>query len=147
MECVKLYMNHKILSATVYRVILDNYVILYENVRTIFKIFLIECVGFSLCTNIIILIFIYIYLVCGGYFHESNGTIRYPESNKTSTYMGDLNCLWVIDVDPPNIILLSFSWIDIEKSEITSDCLFAWVEVKKAYIVVFTVISINFTVF
>lgn len=66
-------------------------------------------------------------LECGGYFFSTNGTIKYPESNTTLEYKSNLNCAWIINVSPTNIVNISFNWIDIENS---TDCSFDSITVQ-----------------
>jgi len=64
---------------------------------------------------------------CGGYFDTSNGSIQYPESNTTLTYQSNMNCAWMIEVNPSRVVEISFVWIDIENS---LTCSFDYVKVN-----------------
>jgi len=74
---------------------------------------------------------------CGGYFDTSNGSIQYPESNTTSTYQSNMNCAWMIEVNPSQVINISFVWIDIEKS---LTCSSDYVKVNYFYFILYFIL-------
>ncbi|KAG8232962.1 hypothetical protein J437_LFUL018813, partial [Ladona fulva] len=66
---------------------------------------------------------------CGGYINESTiiSSPSHPES-----YYGSLNCTWVIEAPQNQVVLLTFSSFDLERSH---NCQFDWVSVYNSSVI------------